>query len=147
VETAFGYAPASASTWVKLAYLQATSDLNCIDDPDSQYYTRTLYRSSLPQTGPQAPDWNSSEIMLRPDDLYEIGAIVDHNTRDTVKGGGSCIFLHVWEGPGSSTVGCTAMDMGNLHDVLAWLDPTASPLVVQLPQATYDAVKTEWGLP
>ncbi len=48
---------------------------------------------------------------------------------------------------GSSTVGCTAMDIANLHDVLAWLDPAASPLVVQLPQATYDVVKTAWGLP
>jgi D-alanyl-D-alanine dipeptidase len=147
IKPAFGYATPAASTWIQLPYLQATSDLNCVDDPNSRYYTQTLYKSSLPKTGPDAPDWNSSEIMLRPDDLYEIGAIIDHNTSHTVKGGGSCIFLHLWEGLGSSTVGCTAGAEPNMHALLAWLDPAANPLIVQLPQAVYDSVKEAWGLP
>jgi D-alanyl-D-alanine dipeptidase len=147
IKTAFGCASPAASSWIKLPFLQATSDLNCVDDPSSRYYTQTLYRSSLPTSGPDAPDWNSSEIMLRPDDLYEIGAIVNHNTSNTIKGGGSCIFLHIWEGLGSSTVGCTAGELSNMHTLLAWLDPSSDPLIVQLPQAVYDSVKGSWGLP
>jgi D-alanyl-D-alanine dipeptidase len=147
LETAFGYATAADSAWIHLRYLQATSDLNCVDDPSSRYYTQTLYKSSLPATGPNAPDWDSSEIMLRPDDLYAIGAIVEHNTSKTVKGGGSCIFLHIWEGLGSSTVGCTAGEEANMHALLAWLDPSTHPLIVQLPKATYASVKEAWGLP
>lgn len=147
IKTAFGYALPAQSSWIKLQYLQATSDLHCVDDSASRYYTQTLYRSSLPTSGPAAPDWSSSETMLRSDNLYRIGAIVGHNTSNTIPGGGSCIFLHVWGGPGSTTVGCTAGDEANMHALLEWLDPSANPLIVQLPQATYDSLKSSWALP
>jgi hypothetical protein len=48
-------------------------------------------------------------------------------------GRGSCIFLHVWDGPGRPTAGCTAMDAAAMREVLAWLDPAARPALVQLP--------------
>lgn len=147
LKLAFGYAPPSEASWIKLEYLQATSDLECVDDANSKYYNQVLYRSSLPTSGPDAPDWKSSEIMLRPDELYRWGLVVNHNPAPAVPGGGSCIFVHLWGGPSSPTVGCTAGAESNIKELIGWLDPDTKPLVVQLPQASYDTVKDAWGLP
>jgi D-alanyl-D-alanine dipeptidase len=94
-----------------------------------------------------APDWTSSEVMLRPDSLYKYGVIVGHNTASPLPGGGSCIFLHLWRGLGSTTIGCTAGDEADMQKLFGWIDPAQTPLFVQLPQPVYDAVKGTWGLP
>ena len=65
----------------------------------------------------------------------------------TPTGAGSCIFLHIWSGPSSSTIGCTATDEAQVKAVIAWLDPAAHRVLVQLPQAVYDARKSDWALP
>src|SRR3712207_8482067 len=52
-------------------------------------------------------------------------------------GRGSCIFLHVWRGPRSSTAGCTAMAEPALAELLRWLDPARRPALVQLTDAAY----------
>ena len=46
--------------------------------------------------------------MRRDDALYTWVVEVRHNPA-AIPGGGSCIFLHVWDGPADTTVGCTAM--------------------------------------
>jgi D-alanyl-D-alanine dipeptidase len=94
-----------------------------------------------------SPDWNSSEHMLRSDDLYRWGVVVDHNADPPRPGAGSCIFLHIWRGPGQPTVGCTAMPQENLESVLGWLDPAKKPLLVQLPESEYQRLKRKWKLP
>ena len=136
--TAYGYAADPPKTW-KLPYEQAT-DLECIDDPASEHYTKIVDRKQV------ASDWQSAEQMHRDDALYEWVLDIAHNP-EAKPSGGSCIFLHVWSGPESSTVGCTAMDKAKLEAVLDKLDPAQQPLFVLMPRGEYKAVASAWGLP
>jgi L,D-peptidoglycan transpeptidase YkuD (ErfK/YbiS/YcfS/YnhG family) len=57
---------------------------------------------------------------------YLYGAVIAYNDART-PGLGSAIFLHVSHG--SPTAGCVALPIGELLDVLRWLDPTLSPRI------------------
>jgi len=84
--------------------------------------------------------------MRRDDDQYRWGVVVDHNAeRET--GCGSCVFLHIWEAPGKGTAGCTAMNSSSMEAVLRWLDAKERPVLVQLPRAEFERLRTAWGLP
>jgi D-alanyl-D-alanine dipeptidase len=137
---AFGYAPAD-SVETGLPYLQATPDLECVDDTASEFYNRLVVRSTVDV------DWDSHEEMRRSDVLYRRGVVVAHNADPTVPSGGSCIFLHIWRGPRSTTSGCTAMPEPALADVIGWLDEAESPVIVQLPASEYRRLRRSWGLP
>jgi zinc D-Ala-D-Ala dipeptidase len=113
-----------------------TEATQCVDDPSSTAYNRIVERTG-------SADWKSSEHM-RSVPQYEIGAVIDHNPART-PGDGSCIFLHVWAGPDSTTVGCTAMDHDKLADLLHSLGKR--PVFVLLPRAEYEALRKPWGLP
>ena len=140
--TAFGYAPPDQATWISMPYLQATDDLECVDDPSSSYYNQLVYRSTVANV-----DWSSSEPMKLIDNAYRWGLFVDHNVKPTVPGDGSCIFLHVWSGPSGATAGCTATDETQLQSVIGWLDPAKHPVLVQLPAAVYAAHQADWLMP
>jgi len=133
----FGYEPEGETG---LPYRRATLDLECVDDPTSDYYNEVLDRTAV------APDWYSHEEMRRNDDLYRLGVVVAHN-RPAEAGAGSCIFLHVWAGPRSTTSGCTAMRGAAMDALAAWLDADAAPVLVQLPEAEYARWQAAWGLP
>jgi D-alanyl-D-alanine dipeptidase len=115
--------------------------VECVDDAGSRFYNQVVDRQSV------APDWTSSEHMLRPDELYRWGIVVDHNSNPVQPGAGSCIFLHIWRGPGQGTVGCTAMPRDQIESILAWLDPTRKPLLVQLPEHQYRKLQKKWRMP
>lgn len=134
LSAAFGY---EADRNSRVGYRQLDDATECVDDPKS-----ASYNLIVEHTG--SADWRSAEHMRRPDDLYSLGAIVDHNPR-RAPGAGSCIFLHVWEGPDSTTVGCTAMDHDRLSTLLDHLGK--SPVFVLLPRAEYSALRDPWGLP
>ena len=85
--------------------------------------------------------------MLRADSRYDLGAVVAHNVAPPLAGAGSCIFLHVWQDAATPTAGCTAASLANMSEVCAWLDATANPLLVQLPQAEYIRYRQAWALP
>jgi L,D-peptidoglycan transpeptidase YkuD (ErfK/YbiS/YcfS/YnhG family) len=140
----FGYAAPDSpfARAAKLPYLHATPDLKAIDDPASAYYNRIVDQSAAVQ-----PDWSSCEDMLRSDQRYAVGAVVAHNAEPPIPGAGSCIFLHVWECAGMPTAGCTAMALADMTEVMGWLDASAMPLLVQLPQAEYEVRREAWGLP
>jgi D-alanyl-D-alanine dipeptidase len=144
--TAFGYAPQPLSG-SKMPYLNLSSSVECVDDTTSKYYNRVVDRAST------TADWNSSEHMLRTDELYRWGIVVGHNgiisgaADSPTPGSGSCIFLHIWRGPGQPTVGCTAMPQERLESLLTWLDPASHPLLVQLPAAEYQRLSKQWRLP
>jgi D-alanyl-D-alanine dipeptidase len=140
LSTSFGYAAEKQAGW-KMPFVSLTPSVECVDDASSKFYNRVLDRATV------EPDWNSSEHMLRPDELYRWGLVVDHNTDPTTPGTGSCIFLHIWTGPGQGTTGCTAMTQEHLEGALAWLDPAKSPLLVQLPRAEYKKLRRQWKLP
>jgi L,D-peptidoglycan transpeptidase YkuD (ErfK/YbiS/YcfS/YnhG family) len=133
----YGYAK-SAPSGTALPYTQVSEPWKCVDDPKSQHYDRILDRRTV------TVDWKSAEDMRRPDELYTWTIDVAHNPQH-VPGGGSCIFLHVWRGESSSTVGCTAMDETKLASLLSDLDREA--VYVLLPAAQYKALATAWGLP
>jgi len=140
----FGYAAPDSpfARAARLPYLAATPNLKAIDDPASAHYNRVVDQSTVPR-----PDWASCEDMLRSDERYAVGAVVAHNAEPPVPGAGSCIFLHVWAGPGVPTAGCTAMAPADMREIAGWLDAAAAPLLVQLPQVEYTARCAAWGLP
>ena len=140
ISAGFGYAEAAPSGW-KLSYIRLTPGIECVDDAASHYYNKVVDRGTV------TPDWNSSEHMASTGEYYRWGAVVDHNVNPAVPGGGSCIFIHIWGGPGEGTTGCTAMAQGTLEPILAWLDPAAKPVLVQLPVGEYRRVRKRWKLP
>jgi L,D-peptidoglycan transpeptidase YkuD (ErfK/YbiS/YcfS/YnhG family) len=142
LSSAFGYAPREQAAKVKLPYLQATKTLECVDDSQSANYNRVLERGSVAK-----PDWKSSEEMRRDDELYRWGVVVDHNASPPQAGCGSCIFLHIWQGMGKGTAGCTAMNAARMEEILFWLDPQKKPLLVQLPRAEFERLRRVWDLP
>ena len=133
---AYGYADAAKT---KLPYTPLTPSWQCVDDPRSTHYATVLDRGGVAK-----PDWTSAETMRRDDALYTWVVDVAHNP-SRVAGDGSCIFLHVWGGPESTTVGCTAMAEPRLVALLGQLDPAA--VFVLLPRKSYATLAPRWGLP
>ncbi|MGZ8830661.1 MAG: L,D-transpeptidase family protein [Thermoanaerobaculia bacterium] len=127
--TAFGFA---GSADFRVSYRQLRSTTECVDDSASHYYNQIVDRDEVP-----AVDWSSSEKM-RAVDQYRWGIVVNYNTPPAPQRG-SCIFLHIWSGPSSTTAGCTAMRQEDLETVLRWLDPAANPRLVQLTR--HDSVR------
>jgi len=136
--SAFGYEP-SANT--RLPYLPLSDTIECVDDGRSAHYNQLVDSARVPK------DWNSTEHMHRPDELYHFGVYVAHNTKPAIPGDGSCIFLHIWRGPDQGTVGCTAMGRSNIEMLLAWLDPKRAPVLMQMPRSQYDQQRLAWDMP
>jgi D-alanyl-D-alanine dipeptidase len=146
--TTFGYAP-QFTPGSKMPYLALTPTTECVDDIASKQYNRLVDRTAL------TPDWNSSEHMRSAGESYRWGIVVDHNATvpaadsnaHPTPGSGSCIFLHIWQGAGKGTVGCTAMPQSELEALITWLDPKRHPVLVQLPVQQYAALLQRWKLP
>jgi len=141
LDTAFGFSPPDSMRWVRLQYVRLTTATDCVDDTASVHYNTVVNRDAVPRV-----DWQSAEHM-RKVAQYRLGVIVGYNALPPVKARGSCIFFHIWAGPRSTTVGCTALDATELERLVAWLDPRARPVVVQVPAAVYSLMQVEWGLP
>lgn len=138
--TSFGYAPRQPADW-KMPYLHLTPTIDCVDDSNSRYYNRIVNRSTI------TPDWNSSEHMRLAGRAYIWGIVIDHNTNHPHPEGGSCVFMHIWSGPGIGTVGCTAMPEPQIKQILGWLNPAANPLLVQMPLQSYRQLEKLYRLP
>jgi L,D-peptidoglycan transpeptidase YkuD (ErfK/YbiS/YcfS/YnhG family) len=136
---ATGYEAKAPGT--RLAYRIATPTLRCVDDPRSRFYNQIVDESAV------AKDWASAEDMRRRDEQYRVVVWVGHDDAPAVPGAGSCIFSHQRPGPAAVTSGCTALDAAPLDRLLAWLDPAARPVLVQLPEREYRARAAAWGLP
>lgn len=134
VNSAMPYSPMKASHY-------------CIDVNGSEYYNQIVDEKSVGAAAVK----DSTEPMRRDihkdnQNIYKKGIVVDHNMANK-SGQGSCIFLHLWFGPGVPTAGCTAMAEPNMDKLLAWLDPQKNPRYVALPKAEYMAKQQAWGLP
>jgi D-alanyl-D-alanine dipeptidase len=112
-----------------------------VDDPKSRYYNQLVNRSKVADA-----DWQSAENMILADQRYKWGVVVMHNV-PPIAGAGSCIFLHVWKDSSTATSGCTAMAEENLLKLIGWLDPTKTPLFIQLPRSIYNELRPDLGLP
>lgn len=132
----FGMAPEAAAKVeapaLTLPYTHLGDSIIGVDDPESQYYNQVVDSNLVPR------DWNSHEPMNRFKVLYRWGAFIAHNP-EGVPNLGSCIFIHIWPGPGEPTAGCTGMADADVVRVLTWLDPAKEPRLVQ-------GIKT-WGTP
>lgn len=142
---AFGYA---TSVRTGLDYRAMGENDWCIDVPASNYYNQIIDRSMV-----RAPLLDqSSEPMRRDlhengDQRYREGFVIEHNLDGKVRRGGSCIFAHLWNGPQSTTAGCTAMAPESMDALLAWLDTRRKPVFVLLPMARFRALQARWNLP
>lgn len=129
----FGYAPQAPT---KMPYRQATADLICIDDSSAAGYN-TLRRIDA-STAVKSFEW-----MKRDDELYALGVTVGHNGK-ALPERGSCIFLHIQKGPHQPTSGCTSMSKKALEEIVAWLDPAKSPLLVQIPRSQCEYIEARF---
>jgi len=57
---------------------------------------------------------------------YDYGAVIAYNTARTL-GLGSAIFLHI--NIGTPTAGCVTLPVGELLEILRWLNPSDSPRI------------------
>lgn len=140
----FGYLD---ELYTAMPYSAMSASNYCIDVNGSSLYNQIVNENIV---GKEAVK-DSTEPMRRDihkdnQDIYKKGIVVDHNVAN-VSGQGSCIFLHIWFGPGVATAGCTAMAEPNMDRLLAWLDPNKNPRYVALPRAEYMAKQQAWGLP
>jgi uncharacterized protein YijF (DUF1287 family) len=135
--TTYGYAEPTAGL---PNYVTATAAHRCVDDPNSKHYNRVV------STAATAVDFVSAEQMRRDDNLYELAIEIEHNRAPIEAGRGSCIFLHVWAGPGVPVSGCTGIDKVALSSIARWLERDAA-LLVALPKSEYAALRASWGLP
>ncbi len=132
---AFGYLPIDSLSWLKYPYKQVTTKIECVDDTNSIYYNTLVNADNINKT------WISSEIMQREDVLYKFGILVDHNSNPKIPGCGSCIFIHIWEGFGKPTVGCTSLSEEQIVKLLNWLDAKKKPLLIQLPESEFNKIR------
>jgi zinc D-Ala-D-Ala dipeptidase len=123
-----------------MKYLPLTAETECVDDAGSAFYNEIVDRALIPR-----PDWKSSEKM-REVAQYRLGVVVAYNPR-RVKGAGSCVFMHIWRGVGAGTAGCTAIDQTTIRPIIETLDEKKKPILIQLPDEIYQAVRTDWHLP
>ena len=76
------------------------------DDPADPAYNHGLTASGHPF---------SHERLRRPDPLYNLILMTDHNWPDATPGKGSAIFLHRWRKPRHPTQGCIAFAPADLQ--------------------------------
>jgi L,D-peptidoglycan transpeptidase YkuD (ErfK/YbiS/YcfS/YnhG family) len=140
---AFGYLPELDT---KMPYSQMQSTSYCIDVNASPLYNQIVDQKEVGEPATQG----STEAMRRDifshDDLYKKGLVIQHNP-DNISGAGSCIFMHLWRGPESSTAGCTSMHESEMDALLSWIDQKQQPRYVALPRHEYLAKQKVWGLP
>ena len=88
------------------------------DDPSSPLYNEWVDdRAQNPGVAPEPMDQTPA---------YGYGAVIAYNTART-PGLGSAIFLHA--DIGGPTAGCVSLPIGELLDVLRWLNPIRSPRI------------------
>lgn len=127
--------------FVQFSYIKLTPAIECVDDVKSSNYNLIVDKTEVPNL-----DWKSSEKMLAVGEQYDLGVFVAHNG-ERQKGGGSCIFLHIWKDATSGTAGCTAMERSNIEKTLTWLDAKKNPVLIQMPETEYNAYQKLWNLP
>jgi D-alanyl-D-alanine dipeptidase len=137
---AFGYAAKEPAGW-KMKYVSLSPSTDCVDDSESRFYNQILDSSTV------SPDWKSAEHMRDAGEAYRWGLVIQHNALPARPAGGSCVFMHIWGGPGRGTEGCTAMPEPQIISILGWLKPSANPLLVQMPVQQYRRLAKAMDLP
>jgi L,D-peptidoglycan transpeptidase YkuD (ErfK/YbiS/YcfS/YnhG family) len=111
-----------ATPGVKFPYRVADSQSVWVDDPSSAFYNTWQENAVLSGEHLAAAGFSTS---------YAYAIDIAYNTGPVVPGKGSAIFLHVTTGGG--TAGCVSIAQSNLLEILRWLDPSRSPIIVMGP--------------
>jgi L,D-peptidoglycan transpeptidase YkuD (ErfK/YbiS/YcfS/YnhG family) len=111
-----------ASPGVRFPYRVADSQSVWVDDPSSAFYNTWQENAALSGEHLAAAGFSTS---------YAYAVDIAYNTGPVVPGKGSAIFLHVTTGGG--TAGCVSIAQSNLLEILRWLDPSRSPIIVMGP--------------
>jgi L,D-peptidoglycan transpeptidase YkuD (ErfK/YbiS/YcfS/YnhG family) len=122
----YGNAP---NPGVRYAYHQLVCGDWWDEDPSSPAYN-TFQHVACGQTPPFG---GGSEALWQETTAYPSFAVVDYNALPIVAGAGSAIFIHA--DIGSPTAGCVSLPLGELDQLLQWLNPAAAPLVVMGPES------------
>jgi L,D-peptidoglycan transpeptidase YkuD (ErfK/YbiS/YcfS/YnhG family) len=105
-----------ANPGVRFAYRRVERYDVWDDDPASPLYNEWIdEHAHSPGAAPELMDQTPA---------YDYGAVIAYNEA-RVPGRGSAIFLHV--GGDAPTAGCVSLPVGELVDVLRWLNPGATP--------------------
>jgi L,D-peptidoglycan transpeptidase YkuD (ErfK/YbiS/YcfS/YnhG family) len=125
---------------VNLPYRPISDRDYFVDDVESNDYNTWV---NIGNADPNEPTklWKSFEVMRRPDNLYQLGIVIQQNVNPVVKGRGSAVFFHVWRGPGLPTAGCTSMSLKDLRVLVSWLEPTSSPVLIQGPSSQIENLR------
>jgi L,D-peptidoglycan transpeptidase YkuD (ErfK/YbiS/YcfS/YnhG family) len=93
-------------------YLRLTPGANyCVHDTSSPLYGRIVPRSTV---GAKVSGEEMSKIPT-----YKRGIVIDYPP-DAAAKGGSCIFVHIWEGEGVGTSGCVALPEAEVASLQEW---------------------------
>ena len=122
VTAIFGYQEDGTILPAYVPFYLCTSDLIAVDDSNSKFYNQIIDRTKVDQ------DFNSYEEMLRPDDQYKYGFIIDYNHKN-VPFKGSCIFFHIWKSENSPTEGCVATSEENMLKILKLMQEERHPTI------------------
>ena len=132
----------SKSDYIKLPFTELLKSTECVDDTKSASYNQIVDKYKIGNF-----DWDSSEKMLAVGAQYDLGIFVAHNSNPVKMGNGSCIFLHIWKDETGGTAGCTAMKREHIETLLGWLDAKKNPVLIQMPEASYQIYQKSWKLP
>ncbi len=140
---AWGYA-GDIQRHSKLPYRQITPRDLWVEDSASPHYNAHLVLDHEPAT-----TWEKKQQMRQGDPAHSLKLFIAHNAPPKpVPGAGSAIFFHIWrDGGGRATHGCTAMSEPRLKQLIAWINPGASPVSILLPEADYHRLRAPWKLP
>lgn len=83
------------------------------EDPTERRYNQPI----------QIRDGESGDRLKREDHLYDFIIEIDHNTRPTIPGRGSAVFLHLARDNFAATAGCVGMRREAMLRLLARLGP------------------------
>jgi D-alanyl-D-alanine dipeptidase len=142
VPFAFGSSEVRFNDNISFPFRTMTEQDRCIDDSASAHYNSIVNSSNVALN-----DWKSSEKMIHPDGLYDLGIFINYNKPIPSLKRGSCIFLHVWRDANLATDGCTAISKQTLHNLLTWLKSEQHPLLVQAPREEYEKLASIYQLP
>ena len=114
---AFGMGPTLLPEGRRRTLTEGTA---CVDDTRSPAYNTIT-------TDPLAKGISHEKMWTIPQ--YRQGLVI-RNATNAAKRGGSCIFLHVWKGPGKPTSGCIAAEEPHVEAIQLLFDGLPSAIAI-----------------
>lgn len=108
---------------VGIAYTQLHGGEQWVDDVASAHYNQWVTKDTTPV------DWTSAEDLTLETVAYQYVAVIEYNTSNIVKGGGSAIFLHCSKG--RPTAGCISVSEEAMIKILGMLTPNTQIVIAR----------------